>query len=69
MRTVSYDETCGRADLEVYLQMMAEDNSAQLNRLKRNLARALRQEVTPLQREYMMLYYGENMTIPEIARR
>ena len=69
MRTISYDETCGSVDLEVYLHMMAEDNSAQIGRLKRNLSRALRQDITPLQREYMMLYYGENMTIPDIARR
>ena len=69
MSRISYDETHGSVDLEVWLRLTAEDNSHQLSRLKRNLSRALRQDITPLQREYMMLYYGENMTIPSIARR
>lgn len=69
MKHISYDETCGSVDMEQWLRLTAEDNSAQLTRLKRNLSRALRQDVTALQREYMMLYYGENMNIPAIARR
>ena len=68
MKTMSYDNAPTYADLAVYSQFMAEDNSEQIGRLKRNLSRALRQDITERQRQYMMLYYGKNMTMPEIAK-
>ena len=68
MRTVSYDNTFGLVDLAVYTQLMADDNRDQMNRLKRNLTHALRQDVTQRQREYMMLYYGQGMSMEAIAR-
>ena len=63
MGNTSYDKAGYLADLAVYARFMAEDNSAQINRLKRNLARALRQDVTPRQREYLMLYYGQRLGV------
>ena len=69
MGNTSYDKAGYLADLAVYARFMAEDNSAQINRLKRNLARALRQDVTPRQREYLMLYYGEGLNLREISQR
>ena len=69
MRTVSYDNTFGMADLAVYTQLMAEDNKDQINRLKRNLTHALRQDITKRQREYMLLYYGQGMSMEAIARQ
>ena len=68
MRTVSYDNTFGLVDLAVYTQLMADDNRDQMNRLKRNLTHALRQDITERQREYMMLYYGRGMSMEAIAR-
>ena len=68
MRTVSYDNTFGLVDLAVYTQMMADDNRDQMNRLKRNLTHALRQDITERQREYMMLYYGRGMSMEAIAK-
>ena len=68
MRTVSYDNTFGLVDLAVYTQLMADDNRDQMNRLKRNLTHALRQDITQRQREYMMLYYGRGMSMEAIAR-
>ena len=68
MRTVSYDNTFGLVDLAVYTQLMADDNRDQMNRLKRNLTHALRQDITQRQREYMMLYYGQGMSMEAIAR-
>ena len=68
MRTISYENGFGRADVAVYAQLMAEDNREQINRLKRNLSRALRQDVTPRQREYMTLYYIQGMTIEDVAQ-
>ena len=46
MRTVSYDKDYGQADMVIYTQLMAQDNKDQMNRLKRNLTHALRQDVT-----------------------
>lgn len=69
MGNTSYDKAGYLADLAVYARFMAEDNSAQINRLKRNLARALRQDVTPKQRKYLMLYYGEGLNLREISQR
>ena len=69
MRTVSYDNTFGMADLAVYTELIAGDNKEQMNRLKRNLTHALRQDITPRQREYMILYYGRNMSMEAIARQ
>ncbi len=69
MRTVSYDNTFGMVDLAVYTELMAQDNKDQINRLKRNLTRALRQDITERQREYMMLYYGRNMSMEAIAQQ
>ena len=68
MRTVSYDNTFGLVDLTVYTQLMADDNRDQMNRLKRNLTHALRQDITQRQREYMMLYYGRGMSMEAIAK-
>ena len=68
MRTVSYDNTFGLVDLAVYTELMADDNRDQMNRLKRNLTHALRQDITQRQREYMMLYYGRGMSMEAIAR-
>ena len=68
MKTVSYDNTFGLVDLAVYTQLMADDNRDQMNRLKRNLTHALRQDITQRQRECMMLYYGRGMSMEAIAK-
>ena len=67
-RKIAYDNTYGMVDMSVYSAMMAQDNRAQLGRLKRNLTQALRQDITPRQREYMMLYYGKCMSMEQIAK-
>lgn len=67
MRTVSYDNTFGVVDMKVYTDLMADDNQEQLNRLKKNLRHALRQDITERQREYMVLYYGRGMSMEAIA--
>lgn len=68
MKTISYDNTYGMADMMVYTALMADDNREQMGRLKRNLTHALRQDITPRQREYMMLYYGKCMSMEAIAQ-
>ncbi|MCI8698121.1 MAG: sigma-70 family RNA polymerase sigma factor [Oscillospiraceae bacterium] len=55
--------------MAVYTELMAQDNKDQINRLKRNLTHALRQDITQRQREYMMLYYGKSMSMEAIAQQ
>lgn len=69
MRNTSYENMGQLADLTVYTRFMAEDNSAQMTRLKRNLTRALKQDITPKQRQYLMLYYGQGMNLREISEK
>lgn len=68
MRNISYENTFGMVDMAVYAELMAEDNREQMNRLKRNLTHALRQDITQRQREYMILYYGRNMSMEAVAK-
>ena len=51
------------ADMAVYTRQMAADNSAELSRLKRNLIRALKEDVTPRQREVLMREIGERLGV------
>ena len=69
MKTISDDNTYGMVDLAMYSNMMAEDNREQIGRLKRNLTYALRQDITPRQREYMILYYGQGMSMEAIGKQ
>ena len=69
MKRISYDQTFGMVDLAVYSRLIADDNRDQIGRLKRNLTHALRQDITPKQREYMILYYGQGMSMEAIARQ
>ena len=55
--------------MAVYTRQMAEDNSREVNRLKRNLIRALQEDVTPRQRQALLLYYGEQLNMREIGER
>lgn len=57
------------ADMARYAEAMAEDNSAQMLRLKQNLIRALREDVSPRQREVLLLYYGKNLNMREIGEK
>ena len=55
--------------MAVYSRVMAEDNSQQMARLKRNLARALREDVTARQRQFLLLYYGERLNLRQIGEK
>ena len=48
---------------------MSEENtnSAEINRLKHNLVRALRNDVTPRQREVLSLYYAKGLNMRQIG--
>lgn len=55
-------------DLAAWEQDSGEDNSEQLERLRRNLRRVRARELTPRQQEMLHLYYDMGMSIPQIAR-
>ena len=57
------------ADMAVYARLMAEDTSAQLRSVKRNLCRALREDVTARQRQVLLLYYAEGINTRQIGER
>ncbi|MEG2455806.1 MAG: sigma-70 family RNA polymerase sigma factor [Oscillospiraceae bacterium] len=50
-----------------FAETMAEDNEGQLQRVKRNLVRALREDVTQRQRQMLLLYYAEGQNMREIG--
>ena len=57
------------ADMAAFARTMEEDNSAQLSRVRRNLARALREELTDRQRQVVVLYYGHRLNTREIGEK
>ncbi len=57
------------ADMAVYTRSIAQDNSDQLSRLKRNLMYALQEDVTPRQRQTLMLYYAQGLNMREIGEQ
>ena len=66
MTNTAYD-IMDRAGLERWLRETAGDNSQRRERLKRNLRRAMKRELTPRQQEIMALYFFENRPMTEIA--
>ena len=57
------------ADMAVYTREMAQDNTKELSRLKRNLVRAMQEDITEKQMAVLALYYGEGMTMRQIGDR
>ncbi len=55
------------ADMAAYSRLMAPDNGEELSILRRNLAQALKEEVTERQRETLYLYYHQGLTMEEIG--
>ena len=53
--------------MAMYTRQIQADNSQEISRLKRNLIRALREDVTAKQREMMLLYYAEGKNMREIG--
>lgn len=59
------------ADMAVYSRAMSEENtnSQDIARLKKNLVRALKSDVTPRQREMLALYYGQGLNMRQIGEK
>ena len=57
------------AEMAMYSRQMAADNSQEISRLKRNLIRALQEDVTQRQRQALLLYYAEGKNMREIGEK
>lgn len=57
------------ADMAVYARSMTGDSPEEHARLKRNLVRALREDVTEKQRQALFLYYAEGLNMREIGEQ
>ena len=57
------------ADMAMYSRQMAADNSREISRLKRNLIRCLKEDVTARQRQALLMYYAEGLNMREIGER
>ena len=55
------------AEMTLYVRQMATTNAQEHSRLKRNLIRAIREELTPRQREVLTMYYAGNLSVNDIA--
>ena len=55
-------------DLAVWERETGEDNSDQLARVRRNMRKIRKTELTPRQEEMLHLYYDLGLTIPQIAQ-
>lgn len=57
------------ADMAVYSRAISEENtnSDDIAKLKRNLVKALKSDVTPRQREMLLLYYGQGLNMRQIG--
>lgn len=59
------------ADMARYARMLSEENTnaQELDRVKAALWRALHEDITEKQREYLLLYYGEGLNMNQIGAR
>lgn len=51
----------------MYSRQIQSDNSQEISRLKRNLIRALQEDVTSKQRQMLLMYYAEGKNMREIG--
>ncbi len=51
----------------MYVQQIAAHNTAEHTRLKKNLIRAIREELTDRQREVLIMYYVRKLSVTEVA--
>lgn len=59
------------ADMAEYARAISEQNTNTdtMNRMKQNLIRALKEDITPKQRAALLLYYGQGLNMREIGAK
>ncbi len=55
-------------DMAAWLRATAPDNKDDIQRLKRNLRMARREELTPRQRQMLKMRFDQKMSVTDIAR-
>ena len=57
------------ADMAMYMRQISSENTNrdQLSRLKRNLIRCIKEDVTERQRTVLLMYYSQGMNMREIG--
>ena len=70
MRSTPFTTRCSEwiGVMTAFLRETGEDNSLQMERLRRNLRRAREQELTPRQRQMLELHYDQRLSVTEIAK-
>lgn len=56
------------ADMAAYTRQMAADNTREQSVLRENLLYALEEDISPRQREMLLLYYNQGKNMREIAQ-
>lgn len=59
--------TAGFVDLLEWMKQNAGNNEESLARVKRNLSKAIQQELTPSMRTYLQMYFFDRKTMKEIG--
>lgn len=70
MRGTPFDTRASEwaGDMTVWLRENANDNEEQMDRLLRNLRKAMEEELTPRQRQMIKMRFYQNMNGAEIAK-
>lgn len=69
MKNIRYNGVEGLySGLTAWLKENQEDNGETVDRLRRNLPRAIVEELTPLQAETIILHFYDGKSVCEIAR-
>ena len=69
MGIIRYRRRGASLELTRWASLLAGDNSRELTFLQGKLAQALAEELTPRQREVMILYYQRELNLEQIGRR
>ena len=72
MHDIKYKPRRGRVrraspEMAAYVRQIASDNAGEHSRLKRNLIRAIKEELTDRQRQVLTMYYIQEMTVNQIG--
>ena len=67
MGNTRYNRRRATPDLVRWASLLGEDNGEEMAVLRRRLAGALREELTPRQREVLSLYYQRTMNLAQIG--
>lgn len=57
-----------KAGFQRWIWQQTENDARKLERLRRNLRRAMREELTPRQQEILELYYFQDRSVTDIAQ-